>query len=139
MVTLHSRSNDPFEYENDRFANLITGCGAAIVGMILVIGIGSGIVGCVTGSHQEQAIDPNDTVTFHGQVFGHFQPADMDTFHGIAEKVRARPLQVDSLWNLIPARDEITIDGLVYKDCEGVGPSVTDRLRYQELVCKRSQ
>jgi hypothetical protein len=137
MVTLHNRSNDPFEYENDRLANLITGCGAAIVAMILVIGIGMGIVGCATGSQREQAIDPNDTVTFHGQVFGHFQPEEVNTFYGIAEKVRGRPLRTDPLWNLIPARDEITIDGLVYKDCEGVDPSVTDRMRYQELICKR--
>jgi hypothetical protein len=56
---------------------------------------------------------------------------------GFAQKVRGRPLQIYSLWNLIPARDEITVDGLVYKECEGVGPVVTDRLRYQELVCKR--
>jgi hypothetical protein len=137
MVTLHGRSNDRFEYENDRRANLVIGCGALIVAMVLVIGIGTGIVGCATGSHQEQAIDPNDTVTFHGQVFGHFQPEEIPTFNGIGERVRGRPLQIDPLWNLIPARDEITIDGLVYKDCEGVSPSVTDRLRYQELVCTR--
>jgi hypothetical protein len=136
MITLHNRSNDRFEYENDRRANLITGCGAAIVAMILVIGIGLGIVGCAAGSHQAQAIDPNDTVTFNGQVFGQFQPEEISTY-GVGERVRGRPLQIDPLWNRIPARDEITIGGSVYKDCEGVGPSVTDRLRYQELVCKR--
>lgn len=137
MVTLHGRSNDPFEYENNRVADLITGCGAAIVAMILVIGIGTGIAGMISGSGQKRPIDPNDTVTFHGQIFGQFQPAEVNTFYGIAEKVRGRPLQIDSRWNLIPARDEITVDGLVYKECEGVGPVVTDRLRYQELVCKR--
>jgi hypothetical protein len=137
MVTLHGRSNDPFEYENDRLRNLITGGGAAIVAMMLVIGIGTGIAGCINGSAQKQAIDPNDTVTFHGQIFGHFEPEDVNAFYGIAGKVRGRPLPMDPLWNLLPARDEITVDGLVYKDCEGVGPRVTDRLRYQELVCKR--
>jgi hypothetical protein len=135
MITLRNRSNDPFEYENDRLGNLITGCGAAIVTMILVIGIGMGIVGCAVGSPQAPAIDPNDTVTFNGQVFGHFQP-EIHT-NGTGQSVRGRPLEIDPLWNLIPFRDEITIDGLVYKDCEGAGPRVTDRLRYQELVCKR--
>ena len=137
MITLHRRSNDPPEYENERLANLITYCGAAIVALVLIIGVGTGIVGLITGSAQKQSIDPNDTVTFHGQVFGHFQPEEFNRFYGIAEKVRGRPLPGDPLWNLIPPRHEITIDGVVYKECEGVGPVVTDRLRYKELVCGR--
>jgi hypothetical protein len=118
MINLRGRSIDPFECENDRLRNLITGGGAAIVAMMLVVGIGTGIAGCINGSAQKQAIDPNDTVTFRGQIFGQFQPDDVNTFYGIAEKIRGGPLPIDPL-------------------CEGVGPRVTDRLRHHELVCNR--
>lgn len=136
MITLARRSDDPFEYEEDRLGDLITGVGAAIVAVACTIAIGVGIAGVLTGSHQ-QAIDPSRAVTFNGQVFGGFQPEEVNTFYGTAETIRGKPLAIDPLWNRILPRNEITIDGVVYNDCTGEKPVVNERTRFQELVCER--
>jgi hypothetical protein len=116
---------------------LVTGIGATTVAIVCVIGIGIGIAGCMTGTANKPAVDPNQTVSYNGQVFSHFQPDEVNKFYGVAEEVRGTPLQTDPLWNVIPARDQIIINGLQYTDCAGEKPVVQDRLRYQALVCKR--
>lgn len=136
MVTLCTWSDDPFDHDHDKLSNLVIGIVAAALAIVLVTTIAMGIVGLITGTGSKSSIDPNTTVTYNGQVFGHFQREEINEFYGVAERVRGKPLQTDQLWSVLPARDEITIDGLVYGDCEGVGPVVKDRLRYRELVCK---
>jgi hypothetical protein len=105
--------------------------------MVSVTAIGMGIAGRITGTAKPPAELPGQTVSYHGQVFGHFRPDEVNNFYGVAEKVRGKPLQTDPLWNLIPARDQIIINGLLYTDCTGEKPIIQDRPRYQELVCKR--
>jgi hypothetical protein len=135
MVTLYRPSDDHSEHEDAH--NLAVAIAAAIVAMVFVMTIGIGIVGSITGGGNESFVDPSQTVTYDGQVFGHFQPEEINGFYGVAEQVRGTPIQTDPLLNIVPARDAITIGDVVYQHCEGVGPIVQDRLRYQELVCKR--
>jgi hypothetical protein len=142
MVTLYRPSDDHSEHPDDH--NLAVGIAAVIVAMVFVITIGMGIVGSIRGNGNESFVDPSQTMTYNGQVFGHFQPEEINGFYGVAEQVRGTPIPMDPLWNVVPARAAITIGGVVYQHCEGVGPIVEgvgaigkDRPHYQELVCKR--
>jgi hypothetical protein len=134
MITW-SRSQNAFGPGNDRRPDLVTDIGVTIVAMISVTGIGIGIAGCIRGTARTPAVNPDQTVSYNGQVFGHIQPDEV--IYGVAETVRGKPLQTDPLWNVIPARDHIIINRLLYTDCTGEKPVVQDRLRYQKLVCKR--
>jgi hypothetical protein len=122
---------------NHRRPDLVTGIGATIVAMVSVTGISIGIAGCISGGAKSPAVNPDQTVSYNGQVFGRFQPDEVNAIYGVAQTVRGKPLQTDPLWNVIPARDQIIINGLLYTDCTGEKPVVQDRLRFQELVCKR--
>ena len=84
MVTLH-RSQDPFDPGNHR-PDLVAGLGAMIVALVVVTGVGVGIAGCATGRATTSAIDPNQTVTYKGQVFGDFHPEDVNGSYQVADK-----------------------------------------------------
>jgi hypothetical protein len=137
VVTLRSWPGGERDDDGDKLRTLMVGAVVAVVVLICLMGFGMGVVGLIAGSDRQPAIDPDQTVTFRGQVFGHFQSDERDTSYGVAENVRGIPLQFDPLWTVIPPRDEITINGLVYGDCEGQGPVVQARLTYRELVCHR--
>ncbi len=136
MVTLY-RSPDNFGPGNQRQPDLVTAIGAAIVSMVSVIAVGIGIAGCVTGKAKSPVVDPDQTVTYQGQVFGSFQTEDINSFYRVAERVRGKPLLLDPLWNRVPPRDRIIVNGILYTDCRGEKPVVQDRIRYQELACNR--
>ena len=136
MVTLYS-SPDNFGAANQHQPDLITAIGVAIVSMVSVIAVGIGIAGCAMGKAKSPVVDPDQTVTYQGQVFGNFQSEDINNFYRIAERVRGKPLKLDPLWNRVPPRDKIIVNELLYTDCRGEKPVVHDRIRYQELVCKR--
>ena len=75
-------------------------------------------------------------MTYQGQVFGDFQPDDVNDFSQVADKVSGKPLAADELW-LIPPRNAITINGVPYADCTGEKPYGQEGTRYRELVCAR--
>ena len=99
--------------------------------------MGIGIAGWVTGKAKSPVVDPDQTVTYQVQVFCSFQTEDINSFYRVAERVRGKPLLLDPLWNRVPPRDKIIVNGILYTDCRGEKPVVQDRIRYQELVCNR--
>lgn len=132
MVTLCNWSDDPFDHGHEKLSRMAVGIVAAIAAIMLVTTIAMGIVGLITGTANTSCVDTNTTVTYNGRVFGHFRPEQINELYGVAERVRGKPLQTDQIWCVLPARNQITIDELVYGDCVGV----KDGQRDKELVCK---
>jgi len=111
---------------------------AVAIGMLVCLMVlGTELVRAITGA-ERPAVDPEHTVTYHGQVFAHFQPGDeLSSGKGVAEEIRGTPVITDQLWNLIPPRAQITVNGITYGNCEGRPPVMMAHVNYRELVCHR--